>query len=189
MPFTSVLGASSVIKPGVCTSSTRPTAPYVGQLVFETDTNRIAAFTASGWVYQTNQGWQSWTPTYTGLMLGNGTVVARYVEVGQLGRAYISITLGSTSSMSATAFTISNPSTMAFAGVGVTTPIGQAEFRDTGANSYSGVIGYATATTVQPRHYSVSGSLISEANSVINNSPFTWTTGDIFWGIWTYHKA
>jgi hypothetical protein len=28
----------------------------VGQLVFETDTNRIAAFTASGWVYQTATG-------------------------------------------------------------------------------------------------------------------------------------
>jgi hypothetical protein len=53
MPFTSVLGASSVIKPGVCTSSTRPTAPYVGQLVFETDTNRLVVFTASGWVYET----------------------------------------------------------------------------------------------------------------------------------------
>lgn len=51
MPFTSVLGSSSVIKPGVCTSTTRPTAPYVGQLVFETDTNRVAAYTASGWVY------------------------------------------------------------------------------------------------------------------------------------------
>jgi hypothetical protein len=53
MPFTSVLGASSVIKPGVCTSSTRPSAPYVGQLVFETNTNRLVVFTASGWVYQT----------------------------------------------------------------------------------------------------------------------------------------
>lgn len=51
MPFTSVLGSSSVIKPGVCTSSTRPTAPYIGQLVFETDTNLVAAYTASGWVY------------------------------------------------------------------------------------------------------------------------------------------
>jgi hypothetical protein len=56
MPFTSVLGASSVIKPGVCTSSTRPSAPYVGQLVFETDTNRLVVFTASGWVYQTATG-------------------------------------------------------------------------------------------------------------------------------------
>jgi hypothetical protein len=52
MPFSSVLGASSAIKPGVCTSSTRPSAPYVGQLIFETDTNRLAAYNGSAWVTQ-----------------------------------------------------------------------------------------------------------------------------------------
>jgi len=51
MPFSSVLGASSVIKPGVCTSTTRPTVPYVGQLIFETDTNRLVVWNGSSWVY------------------------------------------------------------------------------------------------------------------------------------------
>jgi len=50
MPFSSVLGASSVIKPGVVTSSTRPSAPYVGQLIFETDTNRLAVYNGSSWI-------------------------------------------------------------------------------------------------------------------------------------------
>lgn len=50
MPFSSVLGASSVIKPGVVTSSTRPSAPYVGQLIFETDTNRLAIWNGSSWI-------------------------------------------------------------------------------------------------------------------------------------------
>lgn len=50
MPFTSVTGASSVIKPGVVTSSTRPSAPYVGQLIFETDTNRLAVYNGSSWI-------------------------------------------------------------------------------------------------------------------------------------------
>lgn len=52
MPFSSVLGASSVIKPGVVTSSTRPSAPYEGQLIFETDTDRLAAYDGSTWVTQ-----------------------------------------------------------------------------------------------------------------------------------------
>jgi hypothetical protein len=52
MPFSSVLGASSTIKPGVVTSSTRPSAPYVGQLIFETDTNRLAVYNGSAWVTQ-----------------------------------------------------------------------------------------------------------------------------------------
>lgn len=51
MPFSSVLGASSVVKPGVCTSTTRPTVPYVGQLIFETDTNRLVVWNGSSWVY------------------------------------------------------------------------------------------------------------------------------------------
>ena len=51
MPFSSVLGASSAIKPGVCTSSTRPSAPYVGQLIFETDTNRLSVWNGSSWIY------------------------------------------------------------------------------------------------------------------------------------------
>lgn len=51
MPFSSVLGASSVIKPGVCTSSTRPTVPYTGQLVYETDTDKVASWNGSAWVY------------------------------------------------------------------------------------------------------------------------------------------
>jgi hypothetical protein len=51
MPFSSVLGANSVVKPGVCTSSTRPTVPYVGQLIFETDTNRLVVWNGSSWIY------------------------------------------------------------------------------------------------------------------------------------------
>jgi hypothetical protein len=51
MPFSSVLGASSAIKPGVVTSSTRPSAPYVGQLIFETDTNRLSVWNGSSWIY------------------------------------------------------------------------------------------------------------------------------------------
>lgn len=53
MPLSSVLGASSVIKPGVCTSTTRPSVPYTGQLIFETDTSRLAVWTGSAWQYET----------------------------------------------------------------------------------------------------------------------------------------
>jgi len=135
--------------------------------------------------------WQTWTPTYAGLTLGNGTVVARYLEIGKYGYAYLRITLGSTSSLSAvTAVTISNPSTMDFAISAINvTPIGQVEFRDEGTNSYMGVIGYASTTTVQPRHFSVSGSLISGATSVISTSPFTWANTDSITAYWFYHKA
>jgi len=53
MPFSSVLGANSVVRPGVCTSATRPSVPYIGQLIFETDTSRLAVWTGSAWQYET----------------------------------------------------------------------------------------------------------------------------------------
>ena len=50
MPFSSVLGASSVIKPGVCTSTTRPSVPYDGQMIYETDTNLVKVYEGAAWV-------------------------------------------------------------------------------------------------------------------------------------------
>lgn len=50
------MGVSSAIgslgfKPGVCTSTTRPAAPYEGQLIFETDTDSVAFWDGSYWRY------------------------------------------------------------------------------------------------------------------------------------------
>ena len=52
MAFSSVIGASSVIKPGVVTSSTRPSSPFVGQLIYETDTANLEAYNGSAWITQ-----------------------------------------------------------------------------------------------------------------------------------------
>lgn len=52
MPLSSVLGASSAIRPGVVTSSTRPSVPYTGQTIYETDTGRLAAYNGSAWITQ-----------------------------------------------------------------------------------------------------------------------------------------
>lgn len=54
MPLSSVVGAQSIVRPGVCTSSTRPASPYDGQVIYETDTDRIAVWDGSSWVYKTH---------------------------------------------------------------------------------------------------------------------------------------
>jgi hypothetical protein len=51
MPLSSVLGASTAIRPGVCTSSTRPSVPYTGQTIFETNTKRLVIYDGASWVY------------------------------------------------------------------------------------------------------------------------------------------
>lgn len=49
MPLSSVLGAQSLVKPGVCTSSTRPASPYEGQTIYETDTDLVKSYNGSAW--------------------------------------------------------------------------------------------------------------------------------------------
>jgi len=50
MPLSSVLGAQSITKPGVCTSATRPSSPFDGQVIYETDTDRTLVWNNSVWV-------------------------------------------------------------------------------------------------------------------------------------------
>ena len=107
MPFSSVLGANSVIRPGVCTSTTRPTVPYEGQLIYETDTDRVAAYNGSAWVYTHSSGLilvkaetsfseastvtanDVFTSTYT-----NYRVIVRYTTTGMLNAHGIFFQLG-----------------------------------------------------------------------------------------------
>ena len=37
------------LKPGVCTSTTRPASPYEGQMIYETDTDILAIWNGSAW--------------------------------------------------------------------------------------------------------------------------------------------
>jgi hypothetical protein len=68
VPLSSVIGASSILKPGVCTSLTRPAAPYEGQTIYETDTDLVKSWDGSSWVTI-----GPYTPTLTpGLVLITG---------------------------------------------------------------------------------------------------------------------
>lgn len=50
MPLSSVLGAQSLVRPGVCTSTTRPASPFEGQVIYETDTKQTLVYNGSAWV-------------------------------------------------------------------------------------------------------------------------------------------
>ena len=54
MAISSALGTGS-LTPGVCTSTTRPTAPFEGQMVYELDTNNTLIYNGSAWVCITPQ--------------------------------------------------------------------------------------------------------------------------------------
>lgn len=45
-----ISSVGSNARPGVCTSTTRPTTPFEGQLIYETDTNRVLVWEGAAWV-------------------------------------------------------------------------------------------------------------------------------------------
>ena len=63
MGITQNTGAASMVKWGVCTSSTRPASPYHGQHIYETDTNLQYVWNGTAWV---NNYASSASPALTG---------------------------------------------------------------------------------------------------------------------------
>ena len=57
MGITQQIGASSLIQPGVCTSTTRPASPYTGQCIYETDTNKMLVWNGTAWYPNWNTAW------------------------------------------------------------------------------------------------------------------------------------
>lgn len=49
MGLSSQLASSSLARPGVCTSSTRPASPYEGQVIYTTDTDLLQIWNGSAW--------------------------------------------------------------------------------------------------------------------------------------------
>lgn len=57
MGLSSQLASSSLARPGVCTSSTRPASPYEGQVIYETDTDKVLVWNGSAWYANWNLPW------------------------------------------------------------------------------------------------------------------------------------
>ena len=55
MGISNTIPPSRLIQPGVCTSSTRPTSPFTGQYIFETDTLNTLVYNGSAFVCLTPQ--------------------------------------------------------------------------------------------------------------------------------------
>jgi hypothetical protein len=54
------------VKPGVCTSTTRPGSPFTGQIIYETDTTLAKVWTGSAWVDTPPGKANTASPTFTG---------------------------------------------------------------------------------------------------------------------------
>lgn len=164
----------------VLTSGTRPTNPYYGQTIFESDTDKFVGRSIGGvWQDVVPLGaWVDWTPSFTGFTLGNGTVVAKYKKVGRHVFYHMHVTLGTTSSVTGT-LTTSLPATVSTNYASGQSSIGYADLLDSGVASYRGVIRYENSGNhliLCDKIFSVSFVVQAVVNAT---QPFTWTTGDV----------
>lgn len=122
--------------------------------------------------------WQSWTPTWTNLTVGNGTVTAKYVQIGKSIQFKLSLVWGSTTSISGTVSVTLPVTSVAVVGSGV--PLGSARLIDTSAGTFfTGIATHLSTTTMKLMWSSAFGSGQIETN-LSSVSPTTWTVSDEF---------
>jgi hypothetical protein len=116
--------------------------------------------------------WQTWTPTYTNISVGNGTVTARYQQVGKTVNVEFQLTFGSTTTISAPA-RISTPVTARMSG-NITF---LATFLDSGTAEYIGLANNPNGDLFEFGAVNASATY-AFSGSVQATIPFTWTTND-----------
>lgn len=133
----------------ILTSSTRPSDPYRGQLIFETDTNSfVARDTSDAWQTAVPLGaWVSYTPTLT--QSGAVTKTVTYAKYNRVGRMInLNVLLACTGAGTANnAVAVGLP---VAAATSTGTVMGAGVIFDQSANAnYGGVAYIASSTTIQ----------------------------------------
>jgi hypothetical protein len=118
--------------------------------------------------------WTTYTPTWTNLTVGNGTLVARYCQVGKVVTVMIRLTFGSTTAVTGGFTQFSVPVTSAIS----QGSLGTAYFLDNGVADYPGWVKQdgTGAFAIQP--INAAGTFAALGNLTATN-PFTWGTNDV----------
>lgn len=143
---------------------------------------KILAGTGSSWV------WQSYTPSTSGLTIGNGTLAGEYCQIGKTVFFRLRFTLGSTSAVTGNV-TCSLPVAGSTPGGSGKFSVGNVRFYDSSAGLMPAIgtvilTGASTATVTATR---TSGTYADDV-ALSSTVPFTWATGDEF-KIYGYYEA
>jgi len=123
--------------------------------------------------------WIDWSPTFTNIVIGNATVVAKYTKIGKKCRLKMEVTIGSTTSFGAFIIFTLPLTAVALAVDANEEIIGCATLID-GGTVYKGVVLLNSTTQALIRASVVAGSYITESGNISGTVPFTWATGDQF---------
>lgn len=130
--------------------------------------------------------YKAWWPTYTNITVGNGTVVARYVQNGKIVHAYFSLTFGSTTSVTGSAI-VSPPVAMS-SSILANMPVGVAILFENGVTTRNGTVFKSSGAELGLYANDASSAYVRMSN-VNATVPFTWGTDDFIRFSVTYEAA
>ena len=143
--------------------------------------NSLQSGTGTSWA------WQTYTPTWTNLTVGNGTSTGKYIQIGKTVFFRASVVFGSTSVMSSPP-SVTLPVTSVSYTTAYTAVIGDCYYWDTSASfAFPGTLSWLTTGTAEPETLNASGTFL-QISSVSATNPFTWATGDVIF-VKGYYEA
>jgi hypothetical protein len=117
--------------------------------------------------------WQDYTPTFSGITVGNGTVTARYCQINKFVAWQVELLVGSTTVIGASRVTYPVECAQTWlAGNG-----GQVTFEDASSFDYSGTLIRYSTTQVNIYLLNASSTYL-RVGSISATTPFTWAAGD-----------
>lgn len=133
--------------------------------------------------------WTSFTPTFTNLTVGNGTVASYYTKIGRTVHYQGRYTHGTTSVQGAnTTVNLPVPASSNYGSFNVNQIIGTCTFLDTGVAAYQGWVRLDGASTLTFIVGGASGTYLSQSG-ITATIPFSWGSGDSYtWNV-TYEAA
>ncbi len=143
---------------------------------------KLIAGTGSGWT------WQTWSPTWTNLTIGNGTVnYANYIQTGKTVVFRLRVTFGNTTTIGGTPVSFTLPVALNAATTTNVDTIGYTvQLYDTNVTNYVGGLRVFSSTAVSISAMPVGAYVnLSDMSATV---PFAWNSGDIF-TVTAYYEA
>jgi len=125
--------------------------------------------------------WTAYTPTWTNVTVGNGTVLARYGEIGKWVQASITLTLGSTSSVGSGGVYLSLPVTLATGATVTNSVLGSCGFQDSSAGAWRAGAAFRNGSNARL--------IMADGTNLSATAPWTWATGDLISVLLAFERA
>jgi hypothetical protein len=190
----------------VITNSSTDLITTAGDLLYGTAADTVArlGIGTAGQVLTVNSGatapewaaaggsaatWTTWTPSWTNVTIGNGTVTARYIQIDKVVFFTLKLLFGSTTSVSARPeFTlpVNASSTDAMETANIFAQATDAGFGNFFITAFPNV---SDVTKIGLIPWKATGTYVLYDTNISSTVPFTWAVNDIIWVSGNYEVA